>query len=109
MYIKSSQSGQKVVWKPKNQKLAEQAMEEHKGQGVPEHVTLPDDASVPVGADTARAIRHTYRTLVLDRDIRAALDAAEDAEDEETEEEHLAEAEELQERYKDHTGEEWEE
>lgn len=96
MYERES-CGRSVVWGPEHHDLAEQAMEEHKGQGVPEHVTLPDDANVPVDADTAASIRHTYRRLVLDRDIRAALDE----EDEEL-------AEELKKEYQKHTGEEWE-
>jgi len=98
MYERESRQGITVSWHPDDEKLAEQAIEEHKGQGVPEDVTLPDDASVPVDADTARSIRHTYKTLVLDRDIRAALDEGDD---------ELAE--ELKEEYQGHTGEEWQE
>jgi len=98
MYERKSSSGHVVEWNPEHSGLAEQAIEEQKGQGVPESVTLPDDASVPVDADTASAIRHTYRRLVLDRNIRAALDG----EDEEL-------AEELKEEYHEHTGEEWQE
>lgn len=98
MYEKESNTGHKVVWKPEHTDLAEQAIEKHKGKGVPENVTLPDEANVPVDSDTARSIGYTYKRLVLDRYIRAALDEG----DEEI-------AEELKEEYQEHTGEEWEE
>lgn len=78
-----------------NESLAAHAMELTPDTGVPEHANLPDEAYVPVEADVARKVRHKYRELVLDRDIREAEDGDE--------------AERLKERYKDHTGEEWEE
>lgn len=98
MYERKANDGHTVEWKPERQDLAEQAMEEHKGKGVPENVTLPGEANVPVDADTARSIIHTYRRLVLDRDIREAFDAEEEER-----------AEELKEAYLNHTGEEWQE
>lgn len=98
MYKKMSNSGHTIKWNPQHTDLAEQAIEEYKGQGVPENVTLPDDAPVPVDGDTAKSIRHTYKTLVLDKDIRAALDEGDETL-----------AEEFKEKYENHTGEEWEE
>lgn len=98
MYEKTSKSGHKVVWEPEHEDLAEQAIEEYKGKGVPENVTLPDEANVPVDDETADSIRHRYRALVLDKDIKAALDNGNDTL-----------AEELKEEYQGHTGEEWHE
>ena len=96
MYERESSSGHKVQWNPKHSDLAKQAIEKHKGKGVPKNVTISNDANVSVEADTAASIRHTYKALVIDRDIRAALDEG-DGEI----------VEELKEKYQEHTGEEW--
>ena len=94
MYKRESKTGYTVMWSPEHEDLAKQAIEKHKGQGVPENVAFPDGANVPVDADTAASIRHTYRRLVLDRGIRAA---------------HDKEDERLKEEYQKHTGKEWQE
>lgn len=117
MYKRNTNSGHDVVWNPEHTDLAEQAMKEMQEEGgVPLHVTLPEDANVPLESDVAAQVKERYKYLVreqdLDEAIRAALDAQEEAEedgDEEALADAEAEADRLKRQYQEHTGEEWQE
>lgn len=64
MYERETETGQKVVWGPDDQNAAKQAMADVPGTGVPDQVTLPEEANVPLDGDTAQQVRDRYRELV---------------------------------------------
>lgn len=82
MYERSTASGHLVTWTESGQ-LAELAMELVPDTGVPAHVSLPDDANVPVEADVAAQVRDVHRMLefIDDHDEDADLDAFESVDD----------------------------
>ena len=67
MYERMTNSGHTVKWNPDDEELAEQAMEDQKGNGVPTDVNIPDDANVPVEADIAAQIRERYREKHIEK------------------------------------------
>ena len=67
MYERETNSAHNVEWNPDDAALAEQAMNDVDGTGVPGTHNLPDEANVPVEAEVAQSVRERYNDLLADR------------------------------------------